>query len=340
MPQAVAMYSHRLKDSGNKRLEEKINRMFSEYAQLRHDPKDRDRARTLLGDILILLSRHFTVVGQDLEAMEHQTSFDEIMDDILIDALKEYDPSRGLFTHFLRYRYKKNRLSEAMREDKRQRSLVEFRDMDAHPDADAADSDWQDDDEHGGVEERLGDADAADSGWRYDGRYSTPGYAGEADEMCKAVVVSKVLSLLDSYLEGLGTNPETQRTRLYFRMIFTERMTYSVKVTPVFEDCEPLEAEEALVFHIVEVGFLDVFMAGICRTIRQLWDTPLRDGYGKIIKRDDPRMQRKNPPAEWKLRIDVYLGYLKKEGIGVSSAVISQNRKKFTDLYEKLTTFA
>ena len=58
MPQAVAMYSHRLKDSGNKRLEEKINRMFSEYAQLRNDPKDRDRASSsCFPDTLLLWGR-------------------------------------------------------------------------------------------------------------------------------------------------------------------------------------------------------------------------------------------------------------------------------------------
>lgn len=148
--------------------------------------------------------------------------------------------------------------------------------------------------------------------------------------------VAEFITLVVEFLDHVDDKAHSERAKLYLKMNFTEWTTYAVKVQPTYDWCVPFENEEVRIFANIENGFLDVYMADVCRTVRKLWSTDLKSGYGEIVNLDDERMAGKNAPAPWKLATSVHRDYLAGIGIKVTPAVISQHRKRFNELKQQL----
>jgi hypothetical protein len=148
--------------------------------------------------------------------------------------------------------------------------------------------------------------------------------------------IVEFISLVVDFLDHSADKAHSERAKLYMKMNFTEWVTYAIKVLPVFDWCAPFLSEEVRIFATTEDGFLDTYMAEVCRTIRKLWLTDLKGGYGEIVDLDDVRLAYGTAPAPWKLATSVHIDYLATLGIKVTPAVISQHRKKFNELKEQL----
>ena len=95
------------------------------------------------------------------------------------------------------------------------------------------------------------------------------------------------------------------RTRMSRNQIDTYGHYLIDVVVPVFDLCAPFLHEEMRIFATTEDGFLDVCMADVCRTVRKLWLTNLKNGYGDIVNLDDVRLVDGNAPAPLKLAVSV-----------------------------------
>ena len=242
------------------------------------------------------------------------SSYDDTLIDTLFWCLDHLDPTKRPYTHFVRFKYSRMRLTDAKKEKAREERLA---DLD---------------------EQSLGDSveicGSSQSEFTMDEEQQTE----ESPTFAKVnASVAEFLSLVVGFLEHTSDKAHSERAKLYLKMNFTEWTTYAVKVQPVYDWCMPFQNEERRIFATVENDFLDVYMADVCRTIRKLWSTNLKDGYGEIINLDDERLSQKNPPAPWKLSTSVHRDYLAGRGIKVSPAVISQHRKRFNELKGQLT---
>ncbi len=294
----VDQYDHRLIDSGDESLEYRINEMAVEYASIRDSDGSKAQRLALRTELLTLCIRHFRVVGQGMSA---RVAFDDVLVDELYWCLEHFDASKGDFTHLLRFRYKRQSKSAADREHKSMQIYEPF------------------------DEETLENEAAEDR----------PNLE-EGSSVHVNAMLAEFISLVTEFLDHLPDRKHNERAKLYLRMNFTEWTTYSVKTQSVIDDCEPFESQEGHFFSAMELPFLDVFMAEPCRSIRALWGCELKEGMGTILRVDDPALQAKNPPAPWKLPIGVHLDYVSSKGIKVTSAVISQHRKKFEQLKEMI----
>ena len=320
---AVDLYGHRLVDSGDSRLELRINRKAKEFATLRGDNTNLARMLALRSEILSMSLSFFRVVGQ---GVSKGASFDEPLIDTLYWCLEHLDPAKRPYTHYVRYKYKLERLTQANAE----KALID--------DVDSLDEQELDglnaaviDDGYDAVDEEAQSFESDED--MLDG-------SAVHESMNKAdAAIAEFLTLVIGFLDHAPDKSHTRNAQLYMRLNFTEWTTYAVKVLPALEYGEPFEREEGRIFATVEDGFLNVYMAEPCATVRQLWNTSLREGFGEIIPWDDLRMQSRRPPAPWKLSTRVHLDYLASLGVKVTPAVISQHRKRFNALKEQLTTY-
>lgn len=324
----VDAYGHKLLDVKDDKLERRINRLATKYATARDDVGQSARAMSLKTDVLTLSLSYFYVVGQGM-GQQYGSSFDEVLEETLLWCLARLEPNKRPFTHFVRFKYPRMRYTEAKKEDRIQESFVELVEQSKYDkDADGDGEYIYEDETSGAVVEPEADPDALEG-------------EGEGTPFARVdSAVAEFLTLVIGFLDHAPDKSHNLRAKLYMKMNFTEWATYAVKVQPQYGYCWAFEAQESRIFTSVEGGFLNVYMAGECESVRELWETELKEGYGEIIRLDDPRLQSKSPPAPWKLLTSVHLDYLAGMGIKVSSAVISQNRKKFNALKEQLSTRA
>ncbi|MBR3234205.1 MAG: hypothetical protein IKG11_01165 [Atopobiaceae bacterium] len=295
----VDQYGHKLVDNGKESLERRINRKAVRYAKIRDGEGNAARKLALRAELLTLCLHYFRVVGQ---GMSKRDAYDDVLVNELYWCLDHFDSAKGLFTHLLRFRYKRQSATAADREYKVASTIEPF-----------------DEEEHlsGATEDQLSFEDSSHE---------------QADAM-----LAEFISLVVEFLDHLPDRKHNERAKLYLRMNFTEWTTYSVKIQPVIDGCELFESQETRFFSTMELPFLDAFMAESCRSIRKLWKCELKEGMGTILRLDDPALQKKNPPAPWKLPISVHADYVSSKGYKVTSAVISQHRKKFELLKEQMS---
>ncbi len=294
----IDQYGHRLVDSGEESLEHRINRKADKYAKIRDNEGNEARKTALHMELLTLCIRYFRVVGQ---GMASQDTYDDVLVNELYWCLKHHSASKGPFTHYVRFRYKRQSMTVAEREYKSTPEIVPL-----------------DEEKH-----------------EFEATEVQP-FFEEDSHIHADAMLAEFISLVVEFLDHLPDKKHNERAKLYLRMNFTEWTTYSVKMQPVIHDCEHFESQETRFFSTMELPFLDVFMARACRSIRALWGCELKEGMGTILRLDDPALKAKNPPAPWKLPTSVYVDYVSSKGYKVTSAVISQHRKKFELLKEQM----
>lgn len=323
----VDLYGHVLLDNKDARLEGEVNRLAKRYAVARDHKGQEARALSLRAEVVTRALSFFYVVGRDLDP-KLDVTFDDVLVDTLTWVLDRYDPERGAFTYFVRYKYKRMVKSTAEKEHAHQQRFVELVEQ-SKDDVDSYEDGLPYEDEQSSTSAEVEDALAALAADEADLADN------ETDRVESAV--AEFLTLVIGFLDHTPDKSHDDRAKLYLRMNFAEWTTYAVKVQPVYEDCRPFERQQRRIFSAAETGFMDMYMADLCRTVRRLWLTELKDGYGEIIKLDDERLLRKKAPAPWKLAIAVHLEYLRTLGIKVTSGVISQHRATFKALKEQLT---
>ena len=295
----VDQYGHKLVENGKESLERRINRKAVRYAKIRDSEGNTARKLALRTELLTLCLHYFRVVGQGISKPD---TYDDVLINELYWCLDHFDSTKGLFTHLLRFRYKRQSATAADREYKVVSKMVPL-----------------DEEEHlsGTTEDQLS-------------------FEDNSHENVDAML-AEFISLVVEFLDHLPDRKHNERAKLYLRMNFTEWTTYSVKIQPVIDGCALFESQETRIFSTVEMPFLDAFMAEPCRSIRKLWTCELKEGMGTILRLDDPALQKKNPPAPWKLPISVHVEYASGKGYKVTNAVISQHRKKFELLREQMS---
>ena len=103
----------------------------------------------------------------------------------------------------------------------------------------------------------------------------------------------------------------------YYRMFFTDSMVDALHTV----GAEPYRARERDLFDAMKVPFLDFFMAGICRTAREILACDLKD-YGRMVP------GRPMEPPTQPLPNDVYMQYLnREEGMAIRSASTITNQR-------------
>lgn len=144
------------------------------------------------------------------------------------------------------------------------------------------------------------------------------------------LVLGQVLNFLD-YHEG---GRHQAKSKLYMRMVFTERSTYAVRSQLDFEECEPFVRHERDTFRAAEIPFLDTFVADSTPdlwSIRRLWEIVFKERrQGSIdhlvdrINRFEHGEKGLTPPSVSWIDIRDYQDYLKSQyGIEATDSVIS-----------------
>ena len=355
-----AGYSHALRQRRGLGLEKEIEKYASRYARHR-DGGNADRARSAYAKLCTACFKFFYVVGEDMPVAKEGYGVDALFVELLEETARGFDPNKGLFVHYFTHVYARrvNDLGEGERRaDEVGGKPIES--LDVH---------WIDEshDARVGMEdEELGDAVLASGDSSFDGLFvddegvdaATPAVesfeataSGDAgDDACfddapprtrdvVTLVLSKVLGFLDHKEDGR----HQPQSKLYMRMVFTERVTYAVRSQPVFEACEPFERHERDTFRAAEVPFLDTFTMWEAPTrwsTRLLWSEPFKERYQKSIERlcdlmirFETGLEELAPPKITWLDISDYQNYLSSNyGIEVTSPVISQQRDKFNRL--------
>ena len=124
---------------------------------------------------------------------------------------------------------------------------------------------------------------------------------------------------LPQRLRGRANNPQRLN---YFRMFFTDDV---VRVLHENLDSRPFAAHERELFRSMQLGFLDFFMAAVCRDVPALERCRVKP-YGLLV----PERPMKAPGHP--LPNDVYMRYLEDgEGLSLRSAgTLSNQRKEYT----------
>ena len=303
-------------DAGHARLERRINSHAEEYAVARLSEDEEARALSLRYSILNDSMRFFPNYDSGLGG-RRDDAFNEVLVDTLMWCLERHDPQRSPFTNFVRFKFKRKTISwNKKAAEKAERDATRRIEIDS-----------------------LGEGSLMQYGiYSEDSQQFEEKPVTSGDQVTAAVI--EFISLVIEFLEHSLDRAHSERAKLYMRMNFTEWTTYSVKAQPTLWHCEPWMSDQTRIFATIENGFLNVYMSAPCASIHELWDTALREGYGEIIRLDDPRLQTSRPPAPWKLATSVHLDYLYSLGIKVTPGAVSQHRSKFNALKKELTTFS
>lgn len=315
------IYSHKLRQRDDPKLKDRIDRLARRYERLRSADahgSESARVRATYTELYGACLKYFYVTGSDLQGK----AVDSILIDLLADAISRYDSSRGLLVHYIARVYPLRVRDEGERQSR------------AGKDVDSLDD---------GLLESS-----------YDGRLAYSDEALELDPMESAESDEEesgtgkdsylqFLSVLVSFLEHKEDGRHLPESKLYYRMVFVERIVYAVKSQELFDYCLPIERHERDTFAAMELGFLDRFMKEKARTVAALWSDDMQNGYLASIKRLRERIEsfqaggiEKPPKIRW-IGIDSYKRYLEEVyGKTVSSPVISMQRDKFDRLEQQL----
>lgn len=300
-------------------LEMRLNRKARMYKRL--DPvNDGEVARKLKAEVVELLLKVFYVRGIGVSG-----GIDETFASIMSDSLDKYDPSIGIpYSGFVRFLHDRRKRNPLTKEDQfNYDMLVRYgSDFEAgdREELDGLSSKRPHPEEWGLGDAASGDASAAED-------MSEVGVAQAEDAAMEAVFLN-MLTLVVAFLEHAEDKRDfTPRKKLYTRMFFTESVTRLVKSRTMFEECRPFQKHERDTFSTMELPFQDMYMAGLCRTICDIWQTALKDGFGSISA----------GAATWKLPADTFRDYVFAiEGEMISRPVVSEQRNNYKKLQSQL----
>ena len=128
-------------------------------------------------------------------------------------------------------------------------------------------------------------------------------------------------------MSRMDTNAQYKIRTLWYRIFFTEDITYGIQVSG------PLPLNERLIFSAIKEEYLDFFMSSKCRTIEAICQTPLKK-YREVCDGNDKDVEIPLP-----IPVAVSLSYLSRvEGISVGESArsnqISFYKKLKDDLYQ------
>ena len=325
----LSIYSHRLHQRDDERLARRIERLARQCEHLRGpdgSEGESARYRAAVIDLYQACLKYFYVTGDDLNGR----AYDDVFIDLLQRFIPRYDSKKGLFVHYVANVYPL-RVKDAGEKQERESSAIDSLDDQA------IDSSY---------DERLAFEDAYS--------FDQPPVQFDADEnlsddACDETANGEkggywqLLLAIMGFLNHKEDSRHQPVSKLYYRMVFTERITYAIKSQELFEYCRPIVHRERDTFEAMELGFLDSFMVDAVRTVRALWNGAMRGDYASRISRLRERMEGyaageldKPPRINW-LDLDAYKSYLSEQyGIGVTSAAISMQRERFNRLADEI----
>ena len=199
--------------------------------------------------------------------------------------IKNYQPEKGLFTHYVRatLKHRKERIRDSYEKHNPEMFSGDRLQHTVNRNAD----------ENLTLEDNLPNKKAVSAEKTVLG------------DMAASDLMGKIIYLV-THLEGRANNPER---RNWFRLFFTEDITRFVQVEGL------IFSKEREIFETIKQPYLDFYMSDICRTQKKIQITPLKM-YGEIVPGQDCS---KEPPLP--LPGDVSLTYLKqcegkKAGVG------------------------
>lgn len=289
-------------------LEDRLNRKAKMVKRL-CGQADSERARLLTIDVTSLLFQVFRVEGPGV-----QGGCDDTFLKLSQSALNAYDLAAGIpFSHFFRYLYSRRKrdavtVSDQFNHDANSIEAIGELSKDGRFEWGSFDE-W---DESGYVEDNL-EALPAEQVARH-------------DDAAMGKAFASFLALIIGFLDhAVDKRDHTLDKKLYTRIFFTESITRLVKTRVLEEECKPFEDCEHEVFSSLELPLQDEYMAAICRTIKDIWLSNLREGYGCVDYNH----------RSWRLTNSVIIDYYEQaSGKAVSAQAISQQRGNYRKLIE------
>ena len=309
--------------------------------------------------------RFFYITGQNVsvraDGVKHEGSYaqvDGIFIETLVKAVNDYDASRGVFTHMLRFVYSRkvedaayraaredtvygggddsapiSLDAQARRNDDDSTTIGDL--VSSHEDAEnsdmSVDTCWDEADER----EIVGAVDALEETGYLEGD-DIESHLGDAADAVDDVILLKTISLITGFLGKSGRAANDAR-KLYTRMFFSETLTRMTKVR-VEGELGPLRRREKGLFGAVELPFQDSYTIARCRTISQLWESDFVDGVPELRRpyNDDPAKRDVAPDYGWTLPGAVFISYLESIGRAASDPLVSQQRSHYEKLLQAL----
>lgn len=292
---------HAKNNNGWKATEATINRLAKKMVQ-ECDEARRQKYRT---DVAIYCMGKYRKQFVEDKTMGKA---DEALGQALLNALKNYNPDKGLFTHYLactlKYR-KKDHKDNGNTQGNQTICYMHNIEGDEYP-----------------IVDQIEDVSAQQP-------FECLVESKEMKQRINGHIV-ELLTLVTDFIENINDSRlSTQRT--YTRLFFTETIARVTKIQDTESDCDPLCSHQTGIFKAMEVPFLDAFMLEKCRTILEIWHSPVKAGVTSD-NRPDP-VPSEPFPTKWRLSGRTYITYLENiRGEKSTNAKVSQQREH----YEKL----
>lgn len=216
--------------------------------------------------------------------------------DAFEEALRRYQPEKGAFSHYLSFLMNR-RKTDANRALKSRN--IQILSMDAP----------------------MGEEDATLSDFIADPSAAKPEERAEWDEAL-VELTALVLDFSERHRGKAGN--ETRRN--WYRLFFTEDMTFAAKSVPL------RLTHERDVFSAMKLAYLDYYMSAPCRDLASLLRTALRP-YGETV----PGRGREEGETPIPIPADVCLNYLKRcEKVQAGAAARSNQMKFYKEEKERI----
>ena len=365
-PAATVVYSRRIHNVNDPDglAEDEINKLARRLDRARSSGAVAQQL-ALKEKLVSKCMRFFYITGQNVSAradgVKHEGSYaqvDGVFIEILAKAVNDYDASKGVFTHMLRFVYSR-KVEDAAYKAAREDTVYGGGDDSAPISLDAQarrndddsttvgdlvpspedagdqntpiDSCWDEVDER----EIVSSVDALEESGSLQND-DIESHLGDVADAVDDVILLKIISLITGFLGKSGRAANDVR-KLYTRMFFSETLTRITKVR-VEGELDPLRRREKGLFGAVELPFQDSYTVTQCRTIPQLWESDFIDGVPEVRKPycDDPSKRDVAPDYGWTLPGAVFVSYLESIGRPASDPLVSQQRSHYEKLLQAL----
>lgn len=216
--------------------------------------------------------------------------------DAFEEALRRYQPEKGAFSHYLSFLMNR-RKTDANRALKSRN--IQILSMDAP----------------------MGEEDATLSDFIADPSAAKPEERAEWDE-----ALVELTALVLDFSERHRGKASNETRRNWYRLFFTEDMTFAAKSVPL------RLTHERDVFSAMKLAYLDYYMSAPCRDLASLLRTALRP-YGETV----PGRGREEGETPIPIPADVCLNYLKRcEKVQAGAAARSNQMKFYKEEKERI----
>lgn len=245
-----AILSHRLQQRKDPNLKRRIERTARLYALCKD--KDVARAERHILELLALCYEFFYVTGTDLDA---GNSHDEVFASVVVSCIQRYNPdkSNASLVNYIavsyRYRIRDEAKKMGIRKEgiqpsssapvQKGKGVIQVESLNAYELGEDRDSRLLDEEDNSEIVDDL-----------------------SADTEISKDKYWEFLTLLYGFLNHKEDRGHRETSKILYRMVFSERITYAIKSQPRYEDNPHLEIirrHERDTFGAVERGFFDSF---------------------------------------------------------------------------------